>query len=118
MTATITSGLAFHFFLQPEPDPVQPDGNVVLLDLKSRCQFFDRQPFHVTQQEETRVVGVEGGDGAPELLFEQHGPVDRGMRGAIVVGRLGVDRSTAQNVDRSVHRRPPEVGGRPIGRAV
>ena len=36
-----TSRLAFHFRLQPEPNPVQPDGDVVLLELEQTGQLFD-----------------------------------------------------------------------------
>ena len=70
------------------PDPVEPDGHVVLLDLEHHGQFFDRQPFHVTEQEEARILGVHGGDRAPEPLFQQR----RGLRGG------GVRRETASEI--------------------
>src|SRR5947207_5289301 len=33
--------LAFHFGLQPNTDPMQPDGHVVLLHLEHSSQLFD-----------------------------------------------------------------------------
>ena len=36
-----TALLALHFGLQPEPDPVEPDGHVVLLELEHPGQLFD-----------------------------------------------------------------------------
>jgi len=57
--------------LQPVPDPVEPDGYVVLLQLEHPGQLVDRQPLDVSQQEQGSVLAFEGGDGAPEPLFQQ-----------------------------------------------
>ena len=92
---------------------MQPDGDVVLLELEHVGQLLIRQPLDVTQQEQGRVVAVEGRDGAPELLFQQQRRLDGGMRRRVVVGRLGADRPAAQEVDGRVDGRAPEVGRRP-----
>ena len=63
--------LAFHFGLQPLPDSVEPDCHVVLFHLEHSGQLFNRQPFDVTEQEQGGIVTVQGGDGPPELLFQQ-----------------------------------------------
>ena len=77
--------LSLHFCLQPVPDPVEPDGYVVLLELEHPGQLFVRQPLDVTQQEQRGVVAIEGGDGAAELFLQQRRGLDGGMRRPIVV---------------------------------
>ena len=55
------------------PDPVEPDGRVVFLDVEHPRQFLERQPLDVTQQEQACVLAVQGGNGAPKPLFQQNG---------------------------------------------
>src|SRR5262245_30761043 len=107
--------LSLHLSLQSQPDSVEPDGYVVLLELELLGQLLVRQPLDVTQQEQGRVLANEGRDGAPELFFQQQCRLDGGMRRPIVVGRLGVDRPAAQEVDGRVDGGAPEVGCRPAG---
>ena len=95
---------------------MEPDGDVVLLDPEHAGQLFVRQPLDVTQQEQGGVLAVEGGDGAPEPLLQQDRGLDSGMGRLVVVGRLGVNRPAAQQVDSRVDGGAPEVGGREPGR--
>src|SRR5688572_5146592 len=63
--------LPLHLRLQPVPDPVEPDGHVVLLHLEQPGQIFDRQPLDVTQQEQACVLAVQGGEAASKPLLQQ-----------------------------------------------
>ena len=93
---------------------MEPDGHVVLLEPEQVGQFLIRQPLDVAQQEQRRIVALEGGDGAPELFFQQPCRLDGGMRRPIVVSRFSADCSAAEQVDGGVDGGAPEIGGRPL----
>src|SRR5262249_14424143 len=107
--------LTLHLSLQPLPDAVEPDGDVVLLEPEFVGQLLIRQPLDVAQQEQRGVVIVEGREGTAELFFQQQRRSHGGMRRPVVVRRLGVGRPAAQEVDGRVDGRAPEVGRGPRG---
>src|SRR5688572_30840377 len=106
------TGLALHLGLQPVPDPVEPDGHVVLLQLEHPGQLFDRQPLDVTQQKQAGILAVQGGDAAPKPLLQQKRGLDGGVRRLIVVNRLRMKFPAAQQVDGRVDGCASEVSGR------
>src|SRR5215831_5305114 len=71
--------LTLHFRLQPQPDSMETDGNVVLLELELVRQLLIREPLDVAQEEQGRVFPVEGRNGAAELLFQQQRRFHGGM---------------------------------------
>jgi hypothetical protein len=101
--------LSFQLGLQPKANAVQPDRHVVSLELEHPGEFLDRQPFHVTQQEQARIVTVERRDGAAKLLFEQDGTVDDRMGCPVVEGRLAARRKYAAGRFEASTSRPDRI---------
>ena len=85
---TARGRLAFHFRLQSKSDPVEPDGDVVLLHLEHLRELLDRQALDVTKQEQACVVAVQDGKGTSQPFLQQKGGLDGGARREIVVRRL------------------------------
>src|SRR3954471_13551025 len=104
--------LTLHFNLKPMPDPVKPDGHVVLLDLEHSSELFDRQPLDVTQQEQRSVLVVEDTEGTSKPLLEQQRWLNGGVRRLGGVIRLGTKLTAAQHVDGRIDGGAPEVRAR------